>query len=100
MIKPKNNLKLEILGHEVTVKVTDNTSDLLLNGTLCYGIAKPKEGVIYIMEGLTKQEERVTFYHEILHYIDFLLHNEEFKYDEDTVNVLARGLSTLRIIKK
>ena len=40
---------------------------------------------------------RLTFFHELLHIIDFILHNEENKYDEETVNVLARGLNTVRL---
>lgn len=98
-MKLQDKLLIEILGHKVKVEITSDRNKLLLDNRLCFGISIPREGSITIMKGLTKQEEKFVFYHEVLHYIDWLLHNEEFKYDEETVNVLARGLATIKIIK-
>lgn len=99
-MKLKETLKIELLGHPITVKVTNKVEELLLDNQLCCGICNPKESKIIIRNGMSEVEQTVTFYHEILHYIDYLMHNESFKYDEETVNVLARGLATLKIIKK
>ena len=40
-----------------------------------------------------------TFYHELLHAIDFISHNEQVTYDEECVNVLGRGLATVKLGK-
>ena len=45
----------------------------------------------------SKESLKQTFYHELLHAIDWLSHNEVFQYDEETVNVLARGLMTVKL---
>lgn len=87
---------IEILGHPVRVIETDDVNELLNSGQVCYGVCRPKDNEIIIDKRQTKQAIKQTFYHELLHYIDYIMHNEEFKYEEEVVNVLATGLSTVK----
>lgn len=99
--KNKNILgfnKIEVLGHTLKVVETDNTDDLLVNGQLCFGAFDPIASKITISLRQSGENMKQTFYHELLHAIDWLSHNEEYKYDEEVVNILGRGLSTVRLI--
>ena len=90
--------KVEVLGHHVTIKETDDESLLMAGGrTVPAGWCDCNNGTIVIDNRFSKDYMRLTFFHELLHMIDFILHNEENKYDEETVNVLARGLNTVRL---
>ena len=103
--KKKNNkketilgfTKVEVLGHKLRVIETDNTDDLVINGSLCFGAFKPIDSEIVISLRQSGENMKQTFYHELLHAIDFFSHNEEYKYDEEVVNVLGRGLHTVRL---
>lgn len=88
---------VEVLGHTISVEETTDTTELLVNNQLCYGLFSPLESKIVISTNQSAQNIKQTFYHELLHAIDWLSHNEEYKYDEEVVNVLGRGLSTVRI---
>lgn len=90
--------KVEVLGHTLKVIETDRTDDLLINGQLCYGAYKPIDSEIVLSIRQSKENMYQTFYHELLHAIDWLSHNEEYKYEEEVVNVLGRGLSTVRML--
>lgn len=91
--------KIEVLGHTIRVIETDNTDELVVNGQLCYGAYYPIDSKIVVSVRQSKENMKQTFYHELLHCIDFLSHNEEYKYDEEVVNVLGRGLSTVKLGK-
>ena len=86
-----------MLGHTITIEETSDATKLLLNNQLCYGLFNPLELKIVISTNQSGQNIKQTFYHELLHAIDWLSHNEEYKYNEEVVNVLGRGLSTVRI---
>lgn len=88
---------IEVLGHTIVIEETDDPSKLLVNNQLCYGLFSPLDLKIVISTNQSAQNMKQTFYHELLHAIDWLTHNEEYKYDEEIVNVLGRGLSTVRI---
>lgn len=103
MAKKKNKetilgfTKVEVLGHTLRVKETNVTDELMVGGQLCFGAYHPIESLITISTRQSPENMHQTFYHELLHAIDFLSHNEEYKYDEETVNVLGRGLSTVKL---
>lgn len=88
---------VEVLGHKLRIVETNSTDELLLNNSLCYGIAKPVEDTIVLSTRQSETQMQVTFYHELLHVIDWILHNEQFEYDEDVINTLARGLATVKL---
>lgn len=90
--------KVEVLGHHFNIIETDR-DDVLLDGgrTVALGFVKYFEGIIVIDSRQSKESMMQTFFHELLHAIDFILHNEQVTYDEETVNVLARGLNTVRL---
>ena len=88
---------IEVLGHTIIIEETSDTSKLLVNNQLCYGLFSPLDLRIVISTNQSGQNMKQTFYHELLHAIDWLSHNEEYKYDEEVVNVLGRGLSTVRV---
>lgn len=88
---------VEVLGHTLRVTESGVTDDLVYNGSLCFGLYKPIESEIVISTRQSPENMRQVFYHELLHAIDFLSHNEEYKYDEEVVNVLGRGLATVRL---
>lgn len=94
--KKKDNFDIEILGHKFNVLLTSDKNLLLVNGRECLGVANPGEGYIRLSSEQTAFEQRQTLTHEILHCIDWIMHNGEFKYDEETIDTLARGLVTLR----
>lgn len=89
--------KVEVLGHEFDIVETHITDELLLDNSLCYGIAKPVESKIIISTRQSETQMQVTFFHELLHVIDWILHNEQFEYDEVVINTLARGLATVKL---
>lgn len=90
--------KVEVLGHHFDIIETDR-DDVLLDGgrNVALGFVKYFEGIIVIDSRQSTESMQQTFYHELLHAIDFILHNEQVTYDEETVNVLARGLNTVRL---
>ena len=88
---------IEVLGHTITIEETSDTNKLLVNNQLCFGLFTPLDLKIVISTNQSEQNMKQTFYHELLHAIDWLSHNEEYKYDEEVVNVLGRGLSTVRV---
>ena len=88
---------IEVLGHTLRVIETDNLEDLLVNGQLCFGAFSPIDSRIVVSTKQSPENMKQTFYHELLHAIDWLSHNEEYKYDEEVVKVIGRGLSTVRI---
>lgn len=88
---------IEVLGHTIIIEETDDPNKLLVNNQLCFGLFSPLELKIVISTNQSGQNMKQTFYHELLHAIDWLSHNEEYKYDEEVVNVLGRGLSTVRV---
>lgn len=88
---------IEVLGHTLTIVETDDTNELLVNNQLCFGAYLPVDSRIVISTRQSLENMKQTFYHELLHAIDFLSHNEDYKYDEETVNVLGRGLATVRL---
>lgn len=88
---------IEVLGHTIAIEETDDPNKLLVNNQLCFGLFSPLELKIIISTNQSGQNMKQTFYHELLHAIDWLSHNEEYKYDEEVVNVLGRGLSTVRV---
>ena len=89
--------KVEVLGHKLRVIETDNTDDLVINGSLCFGAFKPIDSEIVISLRQSGENMKQTFYHELLHAIDWFSHNEEYKYDEEIVNVLGRGIHTVKV---
>lgn len=99
--KKKNSIlgfnKLEVLGHTLKVIETDNIEELLVSGQLCFGAFHPIDSKIVVSTRQSPENMKQTFYHELLHAIDWLSHNEEYKYDEEVVNVLGRGLATVRL---
>ena len=101
--KKKNKTRLgfsrvEVLGHHFDIIETDK-DDILLDGgrNVALGFVKYFDSIIVIDSRQSTESMTQTFYHELLHAIDFILHNEQVTYDEETVNVLARGLNTVRL---
>lgn len=90
---------VEVLGHTFKVIETDKDEDLLIDRNVTMGFIRYFDSVIYIDSRQSLQNMEQTLYHEILHAIDFISHNERIEYDEDTVNTLARGLMTVRMGK-
>lgn len=89
--------KVEVLGN--TFKIIETDENIEYNRSIVYGLCLPYDNLIYLDSRQSTESIRQTFYHELLHAIDWLMHNEEFKYDEETVNVLARGLATVKLGK-
>lgn len=103
MTKKKKNKTLlgfsfvEVLGHKIRIIETEDNNELLLGSNLTYGQFRPLDMEIIISTNQGILSVNQTFYHELLHAIDWIMHNEEYKYDEEVVNVLARGLATVRM---
>lgn len=102
MKKKKKKTKLgfeyvEVLGHTFKIIETDKDEDLLVDRNVAMGFIRYFDNVIYIDTRQSLQNIKQTFYHELLHAIDFIMHNEHIEYDEDTVNTLARGLMTVKL---
>lgn len=89
--------KVEVLGHTFNIIETGDANLLNCNNVVTYGLCMPLESRIIISTNQSRESMKQTFYHELLHAIDYISHNEEFKYDEECINVLARGLMTVRI---
>lgn len=90
--------KVQVLGHTFKIIETDKDEVLLDGGrNVALGFIKYFDSVIYIDSRQSPENMKQTFFHELLHAIDFISHNEQVMYDEETVNVLARGLMTVRI---
>lgn len=90
--------KVEVLGHTFNIIETDDDKVLLDGGrNVAFGYVKLYDNIIVIDTRQSKQNVYQTFYHELLHVIDFLSHNEQREYDEECVNVLARGLMTVKL---
>lgn len=90
--------KVQVLGHTFRVIETDDDKVLLDGGrNVALGFIRYFDSVIYIDSRQSLENMKQTFFHELLHAIDFISHNEQIAYDEETVNVLARGLMTVRI---
>lgn len=94
--KLKDSFDIEVLGHTFTVELTDDYNKLNFNGNTCLGLVNYLTGMIYISSNQRPLEQRQTLTHEILHCIDYIMHNGQCKYDEETIDTLARGLVTLR----
>ena len=90
--------KVEVLGHHFDIIETDS-DDILLDGgrNVALGFVKYLEGIIVIDSRQSLESMKQTFYHELLHAIDFISHNEQVMYEEEVVNVLARGLMTVKL---
>ena len=88
---------VEVLGHTFKIIETDKDEDLLVDRNVAMGFIRYFDSVIYIDSRQSIQNMKQTFYHELLHAIDFISHNERIEYDEETVNVLARGLMTVKL---
>lgn len=89
---------VEVLGHEFKIIETDN-EELLKDGrNITFGRARFYDNVIIIDNRQSFQNMQQVFYHELLHIIDWISHNEAIVYDEECINVLARGLMTVRMI--
>ena len=87
--------KVEVLGHTFTIEETEDP--IVHERSIVYGLCMPYESLILLDSKQSKESLKQTFYHELLHAIDWLSHNEVFQYDEETVNVLARGLMTVKL---
>lgn len=106
-MKKKKNKKtilgfdtIEVLGHTFRIIETDNDAILLDGGrNVALGFVKYFDSLIVIDNRQSKQSMVQTFYHELLHAIDWISHNEQIAYDEETVNVLGRGLATVKFGK-
>lgn len=91
---------VEVLGHTFKVVETDSDEILLDGGrNVALGFVKYFDSLIVIDNRQSKQSMMQTFYHELLHAIDFISHNEQVTYDEECVNVLGRGLATVKLGK-
>lgn len=89
--------KVEVLGHTFKVVETDSDAVLLDGGrNVALGFIRYFDSIIYIDSRQSLENMKQTFFHELLHAIDFISHNEQVAYDEECVNVLARGLMTVR----
>lgn len=90
---------VKILGH--TYKIIETNDDKLLTSdrSVAFGRALFYDNLIYIDSRQSTQSMEQVLYHEILHIIDWISHNESLRYDEETVNVLARGLATVKLEK-
>ena len=100
-MKKKKKTKLgfeyvEVLGHTFKIIETDKDEDLIDGRSVAFGLIRFYDNLIYIDARQSVQNIKQTFYHELLHAIDWLSHNEQCHYDEECVNVLARGLLTTR----
>lgn len=100
--KKKNKTKLgfeyvEVLGHTFRIIETDKDEDLLVDRNIAMGFIRYFDSVIFIDSRQSYENVKQTFLHELLHAIDFIMHNEHIEYDEDTVNTLARGLMTVKL---
>lgn len=92
--------KVEVLGHTFNIVETDKDEILLDGGrNVALGFVKYFDSLIVIDSRQSLENMKQTFYHELLHAIDFISHNEQIAYDEEVVNVLARGLMTVKLGK-
>ena len=101
MTKKKNTVlgfdKITVLGHDFKIVETDDANDLILDNALSLGIVKLNEREIVLNKKQPIGEMEQALYHEILHVIDWIMHNEKCEYGEDIINTLARGLATIRL---
>lgn len=88
--------KVEVLGHTFKIVETDDDNELMYNRSVCLGLCKYMEQEIVIDIRQSIEGIKQTFFHELLHAIDYISHNESVEYSEECVNVLARGLMTVR----
>jgi len=88
---------VEVLGHTFKIIETDDENLLKEGRNITFGMARFYDNLIYIDKRQSVQNIKQVFYHELLHVIDWISHNEQCNYDEECVNVLARGLATVRL---
>lgn len=88
---------VEVLGHTFKIIETDDENLLKEGRNIAFGMARFYDNLIYIDKRQSVQNIKQVFYHELLHIIDWISHNEQCIYDEECVNVLARGLATVRL---
>lgn len=88
---------VEVLGHTFKIIETDNEELLKDSRSIAFGLARFYDNVIYIDSRQSLQNIKQVFYHELLHIIDWISHNEQCQYNEECVNVLARGLMTVKL---
>lgn len=88
---------VEVLGHIFKIIETDKDELLKDSRNISFGMARFYDNVIYIDKRQSVQNIKQVFYHELLHIIDWISHNEQCAYDEECVNVLARGLMTVKL---
>lgn len=89
--------EFEVLGNTFKIIETNDINTLLEGRDIPLGKCIPREHKVILDNTQAPQEVKQTFYHELLHLIDWLSHNENFTYDEETINVLARGLLTVKL---
>jgi hypothetical protein len=103
MSKKKKNKSIlgfeyvEVLGHIFKIIETDKEELLKDNRNIAFGLARFYDNLIYVDTRQSVQNIKQVFYHELLHIIDWISHNEQCAYDEETINVLARGLMTVKL---
>lgn len=102
--KKTNKTKLgysyvKILGHVYKIIETDKDEELISDRAVAFGRALFYDNLIYIDSRQSVQSMEQVLFHEIFHIIDWISHNESLRYDEETVNVLARGLATIKLEK-
>lgn len=90
-------MRIEILGH--TMEVIKFEPPRYLRGVEVDGEVNVMKRKIFINDSLSAAQQKQTLYHEILHAIDWILNNEDYTMDEDDINKLATGLSTLKLLK-
>lgn len=88
---------VEVLGHKFKIIETDKEELLKSDRSITFGMVRFYDNIIYIDNRQSPQNIKQTFFHELLHAIDWISHNENCEYNEECINVLARGLMTLRI---
>lgn len=88
---------VEVLGHKFKIIETSDENLLKEGRNITFGMARFYDNIIVIDNRQSVQNVNQVFYHELLHIIDWITHNEQCAYDEECVNVLARGLATVRL---
>lgn len=90
---------VEILGYKYEVDFIEDDRNIIVDNKNCAGCCDPCEQKIKIKLDKNKQQNKVCYYHEILHAIDWII-NGDYTLTEEQIDFLARGLATVKFIKE
>jgi hypothetical protein len=82
-------VKIDILGVDWTVVFKP---DVLVNNSLCLGSCNPSNSIIEINTDYSKEKQKRTLIHELIHAIADLIAKPDLYADEETIDALTTGL--------